>query len=248
MRRNIALAIGAAQSTELGFGKVENGGADALQRSYAGPPVSDPIAPNGSGGSRWPLLSSRMALERDIHMRFVNAAFGSTSITNKGITTSDNWCGDPALFDRDSGLLDAAGTNNLLRANVVKTGLDAISKHWEKWVYVSIGQRDGGQGETLANFRDGYICYVNWCLNQGYKVIVAFTLSAPNLNAWMTDVGSPAVKQVIEHFADNPNVFEGANLHDLGIGPTYDGFHPYSVTLQDMADADYNALVNNAGW
>jgi len=239
MKKIIASLVG--QSNERGRRKssyVADTGAET--NSFYGCPCTDPISPNGiddspgngNWGSWWPRAAEKWWVNQNVWIRIRNTAVGATSIV-------EHWCGDPSGvgtgvpyssadggFDPNSYLADAL-------AELSPSGYD------EKWVFISIGQRDAANNASLANFQLGLENTVNYFLDNGIKVALGFTCYQPGNATWFANNGDPGWAAALATFSGNANVIAGANLYrtlNTNVG-LYDGSHMTESSYDQAGDA-----------
>lgn len=182
--------------------------------------------PNVSDRAYWPYATELLwkTDSANILVHF-NTAKGGSSIVH-------DWCGTAGTvpYSMVDGGFDP---NNMLSGTPVNTTSSAINGDYasedcistvmpnvpvngfdEQWVFLAIGNNDSNRDTTRANFAQGYINIIEWCLANGIdKVFVG--LSPPSRqdddNGYETEL-DPGIQDVLEHYASNNSVFEGANL------------------------------------
>ena len=237
--RRIVSACG--QSNERGQWVTQTA-EDPLPQTPGGSMHGDPLLPNGNvNGTLWPPVMHEIWKRNPSHVfKFRNTCEGATSIV-------DDWCGTAGTvpFSDADGGFDPNGYIQVMTDEI------AIGSFDERWVFISIGQRDASNGTTKANFAQGIVNVTNHVLSQGaaYRVAIGFTCYQASQAAAFAAELNPGVTSALATFAGNPNVIAGANLYErFGAGLGYvDGVH-MDAHAYDRSVGEWVAALTRGGW
>lgn len=201
--------------------------------------VSSPnIAQSGSSQPSWP--SSGTVVDGEATWTYLRAA---TALDAPGNVISYT---DP-LFDPNGAVANIKSNFALLPARY----------NGRKFVCISIGQGDKSVSATQAQYTAAIQNITNYLLSLQYKVLIGFTCSGltSGLDTWLSTIGKPGYLAALASFADNDNVFPGADLYSSlgvltvnanGIGLLSDQVHMNRFTMP-LAASFWDTALANAG-
>ena len=198
-----------------------------------GPPVIDPLGPNGRSvpsnhldyaGSIWPCLAEELYLRNGGWNQFLVTAVGNTSMLT-------DWWGFP------SSVIATAGGAGWDPNGYIASALSHLAdgQHDERWVFIGEGSKDAQLNHTHTNITTTYQLLANYALDNGADHVVLCCSShheGGTSPTHMEDVISPARAAALAALASDSRVHAGWDL-----AGTYGASWAYHDVIDDTSSA-----------